>query len=126
MFPQNPHNNQNIWANLEASVRDWAMVRGEIFIYTGPVYTDDKAENTIGPNMVGVPDQIFKIIYDPQRKEAIAFLLPNEQINTKNLPQYIVSVREIEAITGLNFLSTLPRKEQNRIEKAIAEMWERK
>lgn len=127
MIPQNGPNNQQIWANLEAQVRDWAIVRGEIFIYTGPIYTDDKAEKTIGKNKVGVPDQLYKIIFDPQRREAIAFILPNAPVPTKDLPKYIVSIRDIECMTGMNFLSVLPRKEQNRIEKQKAEgMWERK
>jgi endonuclease G len=127
MIPQNGPNNQQIWANLEAQVRDWAIVRGEIIIISGPVYDNDEANLVIGKNNVGVPDKLFKVIYDPQRKEAIAFLLPNQPINTKFLPSYIVSVREIESVTGLNFLSALPRKEQNRIEKVkAADMWSRK
>jgi endonuclease G len=119
--------NRGIWANLEMQVRDWAIKRGEIIIYTGPVYNNDKAGKTIGRNKVGVPDHFYKIVYDPQRQEAIAFFLPNRPLRTRNLPKYIASVREIEAITGLNFLSALPRKEQNRIEKVKArKMWERK
>jgi len=46
--------------------------------------------------------------------------MPNAPLETKDLPKYIVSVREIEAETGLNFFSTYTRKEQNRIEKAKA------
>jgi len=126
MVPQNGPNNQQIWANLEAQVRDWAILRGELYIYTGPVYNDDRAERTIGKNKVGVPDGLYKVIYDPERKEAIAFLLPNEAIPTKDLPNYTTTVREIEYITGLNFLSKLPRKEQNRIEKRVSPMWPRK
>jgi endonuclease G len=124
MIPQSGPNNQQIWANLEAHVRDWAIARGTLYIYTGPIYYDDKAEKTIGKNKVGVPELLFKVIYDPQAKEAIAFMLPNEPIDTKDLPLYIVPVRHIEYMTGLNFLSKLPRKEQNRIEKASpTEMW---
>ncbi|MDR2015534.1 MAG: DNA/RNA non-specific endonuclease [Azoarcus sp.] len=126
MVPQNGPNNQQIWASLEAYVRDLVIARGEIIIYTGPIYDNDEANATIGKNNVGVPDRLYKVIYDPKRKEAIAFLLPNQPISTKFLPNYIVPVREIESITGLNFLSNLPRKEQNRIEKAKAEMWDRR
>ena len=127
MIPQNPTNNRQIWANLEAQVRDWAILRGEVFIFTGPVYDNDEAFKTIGKNNVGVPDRLFKVIYDPAAKEAIAFLLPNEPIETKRLPEYIVSVRFIEYLTGLNFLSNLPRKEQNQIERpTAASMWDRK
>jgi len=127
MVPQNGPNNQQIWANLESQVRDWAIVRGEIMIYTGPIYNNDVAEKTIGKGKVGVPDKLYKIVYDVQKKEAIAFLIPNKAIPVKDLPNYIVSIRDIEYITGLNFLSALPRKEQNRIEKPKAPgMWERK
>jgi len=125
IVPQNSHNNRQIWALLEAQVRDWALVRGELIVYTGTVYDNEEANMAIGKNKVGVPDRLYKVVYDTQRKEAIAFLLPNQPIDAKHLKNYIVSVREIESITGLNFLSALPRKEQNRIEKAKAEMWPR-
>ena len=125
VIPQNSYNNQQVWAALEAHVRDWAIARGELMVYTGPVYENDEAKETIGNNRVGVPDRLYKVVYDVKNKEAIAFLMPNQAIGQKDLPNYIVSVREIESITGLNFLSMLPRKEQNRIEKAKAKMWPR-
>jgi len=40
---------------------------------------------------------------DPQTKETIVFIMPNAPLETKDMPKYIVSVREIEAETGLNF-----------------------
>lgn len=123
MVPQDGKNNSGIWAQLEAHARDWAIVRGEVFIYTGPIYDDDFAKRTIGKNHVGIPDKLYKIVYDPKREEAIAFIMPNEYIPPKDLPNYAVSVRDIEYITGLNFLSALPRKTQNRIEKAKPGMW---
>ena len=125
IVPQNSHNNRQIWAALEAHIRDWAMVRGELVVYTGTVYDNEEANMTIGKSNVGVPDRLYKVVYDVQKKEAIAFLLPNQPIDSKHLKNYIVSVREIESITGLNFLSALPRKEQNRIEKTKADMWPR-
>ena len=125
MAPQNSNNNRQIWAALEGLVRDWATARGEVYIYTGPVYVDDKAEKRIGANQVGVPDLLFKVIYDPRKKEAIAFLLPNQATESNDLTPYIIPVRDIEYATGLNFLSKLTRKEQNRIEKVMPQMWER-
>jgi len=126
MVPQDGDNNRRIWAALEALVRDWAIARGEVYIYTGPVYMDDKAEKTVGKNEVGVPDLLFKVVFDPRKKEAIAFLLPNRGVDTNDLTPYIIPVRDIEYTTGLNFFSSLPRKEQNRIEKVMPMMWERK
>ena len=114
--------NQGIWAILEEQVRQWAIDREEVFIYTGPIYNNDRASRTIGSNHVGVPDRFYKIVYDPNAQEAIAFIMPNAPLETKDMPLYIVSIRDIEMETGLNFLSTLHRKEQNRIEKSKAEM----
>ena len=112
--------NQGIWAALEEKVRNWAIERGEVFIYTGPIYNNDEASETIGANKVGVPDKLYKIVFDPEAEEAIAFLMPNAPLETKDLPKYIVSIREIEAETGLNFLSAHSRKQQNKIEKTKA------
>ena len=114
--------NQGIWAILEEQVRQWAIDREEVFIYTGPIYNNDRASRTIGDNYVGVPDKFYKIVYDPNVREAIAFVMPNAPLETRDMPLYIVSIRDIEMETGLNFLSTLHRKEQNRIEKSKAEM----
>jgi len=111
MIPQNGLSNKQIRDNLENHVRNWAAKRGEVIIYTGPVYGNDQAGKTIGKKAVDVPDKLYKVVYDPQRQEAIAFILPKEAIPTKDLPKYIVPISDIEYITGLDFLSILPRKE---------------
>jgi len=38
------------------------------------------------------------------RKKSIAFIMPNAPLETKDMPKYIVSVREIESETELNFI----------------------
>ena len=35
--PQDPDFNRGIWRDLEARVRDWADLHGEVFVVTGPV-----------------------------------------------------------------------------------------
>jgi endonuclease G len=122
MVPQvGPGMNQGIWKNLEEKVRKWAITRGELYIYTGPIYDEPPdALETIGDNEVAIPTHLYKIIYDPKRKEAIAFLMPNEELETKNMPQYLVSVDKVEKETGLDFLSALNLAEQKRIESSKA------
>jgi len=44
--------NQGIWKALEERARTWAIDRGELFIYTGPIY-DGGITKTIGKNKVG-------------------------------------------------------------------------
>ena len=65
--------NQGIWKDLEEKVRKWAIARGELFIFTGPVY-EGGAKETIGKNRVAVPSALYKIIYDPNKERGYSFL----------------------------------------------------
>lgn len=94
--------NRGIWAALEGKVRKWLLERGELYVYSGPVYLSGDSE-TIGPNHVAVPSSLFKIVLDPQQKQAIAVIMPNHKLKTEDMPNYLVSVREVEKQTGLHF-----------------------
>lgn len=109
--------NQGIWKDLEKKVRGWAIDRGELYIYTGPAYISSPQRlRTIGRNRVGVPTHVYKIVYDPNRFEAIAFLMPNIRLKSSDMPHFIVSIRTIEKETGLDFLSDLDQTRQEAIE----------
>ncbi|WP_407931688.1 DNA/RNA non-specific endonuclease [Geomonas diazotrophica] len=107
--------NRGIWAELEGKVRKWVEKRGELFIYSGPIYPKG-ALRTIGRNHVAVPSALYKVILDPARREALALIMPNQPLETEDMPKYLVPVREVERQTGLDFFSALPREEQDRIE----------
>ncbi|MGA2465849.1 MAG: DNA/RNA non-specific endonuclease [Thermodesulfobacteriota bacterium] len=112
MVPQNKGMNRGIWKSLEEYIRDWAIDRDEIYIFTGPI----GVRKTIGKNKVAVPTHLYKIIYDPNKREAIAFIMPNRELNTKDMPKYIVTIRDVEGKTGLDFLSSLDKELQDKIE----------
>lgn len=118
--------NQGIWRILEDKVRDWAISRGEIYIYTGPVYDKETiGVKTIGKNKVAVPSALFKIVFSPEDQKAIAFIMPNRSLNTKDMPKYIVSVREVENETGLDFFTTFSKETQDYFESNSATvLWE--
>ncbi|BCO11379.1 DNA/RNA non-specific endonuclease [Citrifermentans bremense] len=107
--------NRGIWAVLEKKARQWVEKRGELYIYSGPIYREGDVK-TIGRNKVAVPDALFKVVLDPARHEAIAVIMPNRRLDTRDMPKYLVPVREVERLTGLEFFSTLPQEEQDRIE----------
>jgi endonuclease G len=116
--------NRGIWKELEEKVRQWAVDREELYIYTGPIYESQDIQ-TIGTNKVGVPTHFYKIVYDPLQVEVIAFIMPNQKLKTEDMPSYIVSVREVEAKTGLNFLSKLKKRVQDQIEvEPAAALWD--
>ena len=116
--------NRGIWKDLEEKVREWAVSRGQLYIYTGPIY-EGGINKTIGKNKVAVPSHFYKIVYDPAQVEAIAFIMPNQKLKTADMPNYIVTIRDVEAKTKLNFLSKLKKKLQDMIETTRAEgLWE--
>ena len=119
------NSNRGIWAALEGKARDWAVARGEVYIFTGPIYAAGSTPKTIGANKVAVPNHLYKIVFDPKRVEAIAFVMPNKALNVQDLPTFIVSVDQVEALTGLDFLSEVNAKVQQVAESEPASgLWE--
>ena len=115
--------NQGIWKNLEEYIRKWATDRKELYIFTGPIY-EGAINHTIGINKVAVPTHLYKIVYDPNKTEAIAFIMPNEKLDSRNMPNYIVTIRDVENKTGLDFLSNLDKRAQDEIETKKAKgLW---
>jgi len=108
--------NNGIWKGLENRVRKWAVERDELYVVTGPIYRGTNIQ-PIGGNAVNVPTHFYKVIFDPIRVEAIAFVLPNASNPTSDLPAFITSVREVEQQTGLNFHPNL----EDSVEKLVEE-----
>ena len=103
--PQLPGLNREGWERLEQTVRAWAWTRGAVIVFVGPILTPEPPR--IGPNGVAVPIAFFKVVFDPQTNEAIAFLMPQRYIAKGDLGRWITSIDEIQARTGIRF--PLPR-----------------
>jgi len=130
--PQEPGFNRGIWKRLETEVRDWAVVRGDINVCTGPIYLDDDGDgvvefDVIGRGQVAVPDAFFKIVVvrEDSGLDVIAFILRNTRYPTgAKLADFIVSVDEIESLTGLDFLSRVLDDVEAKIESKRADgLW---
>ena len=51
---------------------------------------------------------MYRIIYDADRQQIAAWLIPNDQsVTNRDLDKYLTSVDEIEKRTGLDFLNLL-------------------
>ncbi len=73
---------------------------------------------------MAVPSHLYKIVYDPHKAEAIAFIMPNQKLDTADMPKYIVTIRDVEKKTGLDFLSSLDQDVQEVIENKKAQgLW---
>ncbi|MDO9275673.1 MAG: DNA/RNA non-specific endonuclease [Lutibacter sp.] len=115
--PQTYEFNGGVWNRLEEKVRYWAQKYQKLYIVTGGVLTPHL--KTIGTEKVAVPQYFYKIILDYHGAEtkAIAFLMPHEK-SDKGLYQFVVSIDEIEMLTGIDFFPELPDEVENKIEKS--------
>ena len=123
MSPQDPGFNRGIWRQLEARVRDWADLHGEVFVVTGPVLESELP--TIGPSGVSVPAYYYKVVVDlrPPGVEGIGFILPNGSAN-QSIGRYAVSIDSVEAFTGIDFFPVVAYSVEEEIEgNILGEHW---
>ena len=106
MIPQIANNNRGIWKQVETYVRTIAADNNSIYVVSGTIY--DAGYTTIGPNKVGVPTRVFKVIIDKKNNKAVGFIFPNKALPVADLPKYKVPVATVEKESGINFMPTLP------------------
>ena len=107
------------WRRLEARVRDWADLHGEVFVVTGPVLESELP--TMGPSGVSVPAYYYKVVVDlrPPGVEGIGFILPNGSAN-QSIGRYAVSIDSVEAFTGIDFFPVVTDSVEEEIEGHIS------
>lgn len=98
-------------------MRYWANKYDGVFVVTGGVLQNGLP--TIGEERVAVPKQFYKIILDDNNGaiKMIAFLMPHEN-SGKPLYKFVVSVDEIEKLTGIDFFSELDNALENKLESS--------
>jgi len=99
MAPQLPGLNRAQWLRLEETVRGFAAKRGAVIVYVGPIVIN--SGHTIGKNKVAVPIAFWKVIVDPEKKEAIGFVLPQRKIAKGKLEPWQADIARIEESAGL-------------------------
>jgi len=119
--------NQDIWKRLETAVRGWVQQRGRLTIITGPIFAIQSNRVTydvIGENNVAVPTHFYKIVVDnndPDNVQALAFMMPNDDLSDENYRDYLTTINRIELATGIDFLSALPAAVQDAVESTEAQ-----
>lgn len=109
MVPQVPENNRGPWEGIESAVRMMAKSKGSIYVVTGPIYHGNNIEQIGGAVMV--PTKLFKAVYDPQRKEAGAYLIDN----TADAQPEKISIAELEKITGISIFPSVEENVKSRL-----------
>lgn len=126
MVPQIAANNQGPWEEFESYCRTLAQAGNELYIMSGV----EGNIGTIAQGRVVVPRSTWKVVIvlpnggnDLQRASksarVIAIVVPNQQPLNINAPwrQFRRSVDQVEALTGLNFFSNIPKITQEIMER---------
>ncbi len=118
MCPQTHKLNAGDWEELENICRKWAVEYDSIYIVCGPVIRKGETYQTIGANRVTVPRQFYKVVLrwtGEREAQAIGFLMDNDD-SSQPLTAHAVTVDSVEALTGINFFSKLPKDVERRAE----------
>lgn len=122
MSPQVPAFNRGIWKSAETLVRRWAALYDTLYVVTGAVLKANLP--TIGSSRVSIPEMYYKIVLDISPKpRVIALLIANEK-GKNPLQQYVVTVDEVEKLTGIDFFPFLQDDTETVIEsRKSVEKW---
>jgi endonuclease G len=115
--PQESDFNAGVWNRLEQKVRYWADKYDGLYVVTGGILEPNL--KTIGEEDVSVPDYFYKVLLDVynDKPRMIAFLLPHKN-SERPLYELVVSVDEIEELTGIDFFHHLPDDIEDKVEKS--------
>lgn len=93
--PQLPGLNRQGWERLEEDVRAWALSRGDLEVYVGPIF--ETAKGTIGADKITVPSAFFKVVVDRRTNEAAGFVMPQKAIVKGDAEPWRVPIANIES-----------------------------
>lgn len=139
IVPQHADLNQGVWANFENILGDSARLGGKaVYIITGPHYNAGASLVFLkGEGKVAIPDSTWKVALIVKRRAdgtpyditslagwnnfdsvtVLAVMMPNRAgVRGDPWQMYLRTVDQVEATTGLNFLSLIPLSFQNAIE----------
>ncbi|MGR9013528.1 MAG: DNA/RNA non-specific endonuclease [Gammaproteobacteria bacterium] len=121
--PQKSKLNQQLWQRLEETeIKHFAKKFGKLWVITGPVFSG-KVERLSSDWMVEIPDAFYKIyiteVSSGKPSIALAFLVPQTVNGKEPLAQFVTSIDNIEAQTGLDFFSELDDRIEEPLEAAV-------
>jgi len=123
IVPQLHALNAGLWKDLEQRIMKRYVERyGTVWVQVGPVFVSPAAKKV---GRVPVPTAFWMVISDYDEAiggvRAIAYLIPHEEKwRDAELTRYVVSIRRVEELTGLDFFPKLPRPAQDRLESTPA------
>ena len=108
--PQTPELNRGVWRDVEHRISDlWTARYGEIWVVVGCISPSTNRE-TIGGTNIDVPESFYQVIVAQEGMDVRALALVFSQQVPWNewAARNIVTIEELEKMTGLDFNPDLP------------------
>ena len=131
MQPQKNEFNSKLWAKMEEQLRKWntSSFRDTLYVCKGG--TIDRADQILTTTAKGllVPRYFFMAVLCKKNSDktnggykAMAFWVEhlNEDHSGDNLKDYLITVDELEELTGIDFFCNLPDDIENKVEAQYA------
>ena len=106
--PQSPALNRGVWRDVEHRISEsWTARYGEIWVIVGAL---DDSHETLSGSDISVPSRLWQVVVAQKDREVRALaVLVEQQVPWRAWPtRYIVSIDELEALTGFDFLAGRP------------------
>lgn len=108
--PQTPALNRGVWRDMEHRIADlWTARYGEIWVVVGSISPHASGETIAGTN-IDVPEAFYQVVVAQEGMDvrALAVVFP-QQVSWNAWPsRHIVTIEELEKMTGLDFNPDLP------------------
>ena len=117
--PQTPELNRGVWRDVEHRIADlWTARYGEIWVVVGCI---SRGAEAIGQTGIDVPTDYYQVIMaqEGMNIRALAVLIP-QSVGWKDwAARHIVSIDELEELSGLDFNPELPSFIQSPLEAEV-------
>ena len=135
IMPQSAALNSGIWLDMENKVQEWGRdnyFRRVLYVVKGGTIDDKNVRTYTGTGML-VPRYYFMALLCEDNRgayKAMAFWVEHNSQNKKGdaLSKYVISVRQLEQKTGIDFFCNLPDDIEQQVENAtsneILNAWE--
>ena len=114
--PQTAELNKTWWEHLERACRQWARQEGAVQIVCGPIFSENP-KHFGKKHRMAVPRAFYKVVLSLKKgkEKAIGFYYTNDNA-IQPMEDAVRSVDDIERLTGIDFFSSLPDEQEDRLE----------
>ena len=124
--PQSPALNRGVWRQVEHRIADlWTARYGEIWVIVGCI-SGDRGGETVSGTDIDVPGRFYQVVVAQEGLDIRALAVVCEQeVPWDAWPtRYLVTIDELEELSGLDFLPDLPGFIQEPLEAELpSRLW---